>query len=187
MDGIKSVMSNLNVVGGASLPTPAAPSGAIENKNMILPYGSILSVRIPDEINSKTAHRQKLLLNIDVVNRNDVPVTVKAVNLEIVSNDRVISFRYRENATNTETKLWVEVLYENRHAMQTIATTDLLDVVSTHPLERGIHKSGSLIFRFDELPPSDNLRVRLTLTDAFGDDHVTGQDVEVIRGVWTDM
>jgi hypothetical protein len=41
VDGIKSVMNNLNVVGGAPRPTPAAPSGAIENKNVILPYGSI--------------------------------------------------------------------------------------------------------------------------------------------------
>jgi hypothetical protein len=56
VDGIKSVMNNLNVVGGAPRPTTAAPSGAIENKNLILPYGSILPVRITDEINSKTAH-----------------------------------------------------------------------------------------------------------------------------------
>jgi hypothetical protein len=56
VDGMKSVMNNLNVVGGAPRPTPAAPSGAIENKNVILPYGSILPVRMTDEINSKTAH-----------------------------------------------------------------------------------------------------------------------------------
>jgi hypothetical protein len=56
VDGMKSVMNNLNVVGGAQRPTrPAAPSGAIENKNVILPYGSILPVRITEEINSKTA------------------------------------------------------------------------------------------------------------------------------------
>jgi hypothetical protein len=56
VDGMKSVMNNLNVVGGAQRPTTAAPSRAIENKNVILPYGSILPVRITDEINSKTAH-----------------------------------------------------------------------------------------------------------------------------------
>jgi hypothetical protein len=60
VDGIKSVMNNLNVVGGAPRPTTAAPSGAIENKNLILPYGSILPVRITDEINSKTAHANDL-------------------------------------------------------------------------------------------------------------------------------
>ena len=53
VDGMKSVMNNLNVVGGAPRPTPAAPSGAIENKNVILPYGSILPVRMTEEINSE--------------------------------------------------------------------------------------------------------------------------------------
>ena len=55
VDGIKNVMNNLNVVGGAQRATPAAQSGAIENKNVILPYGSIFPVRITDEISSKTA------------------------------------------------------------------------------------------------------------------------------------
>jgi hypothetical protein len=55
VDGIKSVMNNLNVVGGAPRPTPAAPSGAIEQERDPALW-SILPVRMTDEINSKTAH-----------------------------------------------------------------------------------------------------------------------------------
>jgi hypothetical protein len=85
--------------------------------------------------------RRKLLLNIEVVNRSAVSVTVKAVNLEIVLTDRIVPFTYRENATNDEVKFHVEVINENRMALQSAATNDLLDEISSHPLEKGIHKS----------------------------------------------
>jgi hypothetical protein len=131
--------------------------------------------------------RRKLLLDVNVVNRSTVSVTVKAVNLEIILNDRIIPFAYRESATNSEAQFSVEVLYENRRAMQTRAIRDLLDEISENPLERGIHKSGCLIFRFDELPTADVLRLRLTLTDAFGEKHITEEDVTTIKSVWADI
>jgi hypothetical protein len=56
VDGIKSVMNNLNVVGGTPKPAPPAPSGDVQNKNVILPFGSILPVHVSAEISSKTAH-----------------------------------------------------------------------------------------------------------------------------------
>jgi hypothetical protein len=56
VEGIKSVMNNLNVVGGAPKPVPPAPSGDVQNKNVILPFGSILPVHVSAEISSKTAH-----------------------------------------------------------------------------------------------------------------------------------
>jgi hypothetical protein len=133
------------------------------------------------------SHSRKLLLDIDVVNRSTVSVTVKAVNLEIVLIDRIIPFSHRENATNSETQFYVEVLNENRRAMQSRSISDLLDEISEHPLERGTHKSGCLIFRFDELPPTDALKLRLTLTDAFGDKHITEEDVTTIKAVWADI
>jgi hypothetical protein len=49
-------MNNLNVVGGTPKPTPPAPSGDVQNKNVILPFGSILPVHVSAEISSKTAH-----------------------------------------------------------------------------------------------------------------------------------
>jgi hypothetical protein len=48
--------------------------------------------------------RSKLLLNIEVVNCSTVSVTVKGVNLEIVSGNQAIPFKYRENATNSEAR-----------------------------------------------------------------------------------
>jgi BON domain len=56
VDGIKSVMNNLNVVGGTPKPVPPTPSGDVRNKNVILPFGSILPVHVSAEIGSKTAH-----------------------------------------------------------------------------------------------------------------------------------
>jgi hypothetical protein len=56
VDGIKSVMNNLNVVGGTPKPLPPTPSGDVQNKNVILPFGSILPVHVSADISSKTAH-----------------------------------------------------------------------------------------------------------------------------------
>jgi BON domain len=56
VDGIKSVMNNLNVVGGTTKPILPTSSGDVQNKNVILPFGSILPVHVLAEINSKTAH-----------------------------------------------------------------------------------------------------------------------------------
>jgi uncharacterized protein YcfJ len=58
VDGIKSVMNNLNVVGGASHP-PTAPlipqSGLTATKTVCLTSKTNLPIRITDEINTKTA------------------------------------------------------------------------------------------------------------------------------------
>jgi hypothetical protein len=131
--------------------------------------------------------RSNLLLNIEVVNRSAVSVTVKGVNLEIVSGNQTIPFKYRENATNSEARFVADVINENRQVLQVRSTQDLLDEISGHPLERGVHKSGCLIFRFDKLPATDVLLLRLTLTDAFGDKHTTAEDVTTIKGVWSDI
>jgi len=56
VEGIKSVMNNLNVVGGTPKPVRPTPSGDVQNKNVILPFGSILPVHVSAEIGSKTAH-----------------------------------------------------------------------------------------------------------------------------------
>jgi hypothetical protein len=58
VDGIKSVMNNLNVVGGAGHPptAPAIPqSGFTGTKMVSLIGGTTLPIRITDEINTKTA------------------------------------------------------------------------------------------------------------------------------------
>lgn len=55
VDGTKSVMNNLNVV-VTSKPVLPTPSGDVRNKNVILPFGSILPAHVLTEIKSKTAH-----------------------------------------------------------------------------------------------------------------------------------
>lgn len=49
-------MKNLNVVGGTPKPAPLAPWRDVQNKNVILPFGSILPAHVSAEISSKTAH-----------------------------------------------------------------------------------------------------------------------------------
>jgi hypothetical protein len=61
VEGIKSVMNNLNVVGGTPKPAPPAPSGDVQNKNVIFPFGSILPVHVSAEISSKIGARQRYL------------------------------------------------------------------------------------------------------------------------------
>src|ERR1700751_3000850 len=56
VDGIKSVMNNLNVAGWtASANLSGAAAGAVEDKKVILPFGTILPVHLSKEISSKTA------------------------------------------------------------------------------------------------------------------------------------
>jgi hypothetical protein len=60
VDGIKSVMNNLNVVGGSQRTAPVPHTAGTENRNVILPYGTVLPVRITEEISSKTAQANDL-------------------------------------------------------------------------------------------------------------------------------
>ena len=56
VEGIKSVMNNLNVTGGtASASASGAADGEVEDKKVILPFGTILPVHLLKEISSKTA------------------------------------------------------------------------------------------------------------------------------------
>jgi hypothetical protein len=56
VEGIKSVMNNLNVAGGAPKPALPVSSPDVQNRNVILPFGSILPIHVSEEISSKTAH-----------------------------------------------------------------------------------------------------------------------------------
>jgi hypothetical protein len=56
VEGIKSVMNNLNVTGGARKPALPVSSPDVQNRNVILPFGSILPIHVSEEISSKTAH-----------------------------------------------------------------------------------------------------------------------------------
>jgi hypothetical protein len=64
IDGIRTVVNNLNVVGGSPRPiNPAAPgtaaspiqAGFTGTKTLTIPAGTNLAVRVTDEINTKTA------------------------------------------------------------------------------------------------------------------------------------
>jgi len=56
VDGIKSVMNNLNVAGGTANASPSGTAvGEVEDKKVILPFGTILPVHLSKEISSKTA------------------------------------------------------------------------------------------------------------------------------------
>ena len=56
VEGIKSVMNNLNVAGGTASAIPSgAAAGEFEDKKVILPFGTILPVHLSKEISSKTA------------------------------------------------------------------------------------------------------------------------------------
>jgi len=56
VDGIKSVMNNLNVAGGTASASPSgAAAGEVEDKKVILPFGTVLPVHLSKEISSKTA------------------------------------------------------------------------------------------------------------------------------------
>jgi len=56
VDGIKSVMNNLNVAGGTASASPGGVAvGEVEDKKVILPFGTILPVHLSKEISSKTA------------------------------------------------------------------------------------------------------------------------------------
>ncbi len=56
VEGIKSVMNNLNVAGGTASAIPSgAAAGEVEDKKVILPFGTILPVHLLKEISSKTA------------------------------------------------------------------------------------------------------------------------------------
>jgi hypothetical protein len=64
IDGIRTVVNNLNVVGGsprpASLAAPASEAAPLEEgftgtKTLTIPAGTNLAVRVTDEINTKTA------------------------------------------------------------------------------------------------------------------------------------
>ena len=129
----------------------------------------------------------RLLLRLDVVNKSPTPVTVKGVKLEIIEGENVHLFKYRENATEDEAQFYVNLLGTSSFAIQKRKLSDLLDEIEAHPLERGIHKSGDLIFIFDDFARFTNpIRLRLTLIDAFGEEHRTEQSLECIDRVWMD-
>jgi hypothetical protein len=48
--GHQSVMNNLNMAGGTPKPVLPTPSRDVRNKNVILPFGSILVVHVSAEI-----------------------------------------------------------------------------------------------------------------------------------------
>ncbi len=59
IEGVKTVLNNLNVLSTGSIPRPvppqAAPVRASGIKTVTLPSGTVLPIRITDEINTKTA------------------------------------------------------------------------------------------------------------------------------------
>jgi hypothetical protein len=128
-----------------------------------------------------------LLLHIDVVNTRPVAVTVKGVNLEVVTADgHTVPFQYREKA-NGVWDFHVTLLGTSQRVGQPDELHDLLDQISVSPLELGTHKSGSLIFQFEDGTQFDHpLKLRLTLTDAFDHLHTSDQEVECVKGVWMD-
>jgi hypothetical protein len=129
----------------------------------------------------------RFLLDLYVVNNSPAPVTVTEVNLEIVKDGREYPFAYREDSTNDEAPFHVGLLDSNAFTTQARQLTDLMKVITSSPLERGTHRAGSLIFLFDSVPVlTDPVRVRLTLTDAYGDKHSVEQEVAYVEGCWMD-
>jgi hypothetical protein len=129
----------------------------------------------------------RLLLRLHVVNKSPARTTVKGTQLEIINDDHIERFTYREDATIGDAQFAVTIFGSDMVVTQQRQLTDLLNEVATHPIERGIHKAGDLIFQFDDATEVRDLaKLRLTLVDAFGKEHRTEQDVPVRKGVWLD-
>jgi len=122
-----------------------------------------------------------------VVNKSPAPATVTGVKLEIIKDRREYPFSYREDATNDEAPFYVSLLGSNVFATQARQLTDLMKLITSYPLDQGTHKAGSLIFLFDSVPALTNpVQMRLTLTDAYGDEHSVEQEVDYVEGCWMD-
>lgn len=126
----------------------------------------------------------KLLLRLHVVNSSVTATTIKGAKLEIIEDGRNEMFTFRESASQTAT-FRVPIVDTNHYVERPTRLEDILDQLEHEPLARGIHRAGDLIFIFDQRTECANpARVRLTLIDAFGNDHSTEQEIEIRQGIW---